>query len=73
MRNVFPIAALIACPMMLVGQTAAELVAKNLEARGGVEKIKAIKTLKMTARLQQGAFTAQITRTAMTPNSDSVA
>jgi len=68
MRNVFPIAALLACPMMLVGQTAAELVAKNLEARGGVEKIKAIKTLKMTARLQQGAFTAQITRTAMTPN-----
>ena len=56
MRNVFPIAAVMACPMFLAGQTAAELVAKNLEARGGVEKIKAIKTLKITGKLQQGAF-----------------
>lgn len=68
MRNVLPIAAIIACPMLLTGQTAAELVAKNLQARGGMEKIKAIKTLRMTGRLQQGGFSAQIARTSMAPN-----
>ena len=31
-------------------QTAEELVAKNLQARGGVDKIKAINTLKMTGK-----------------------
>ncbi len=68
MRHVFMIAAAIACPVMLAGQTAAELVAKNLEARGGIEKIKAIKTLRMTGRLQQGGFVVQVTRTAVAPN-----
>jgi len=32
-------------------QTADELVAKNLQAKGGIEKIKAIKSLRMTAAL----------------------
>ncbi len=68
MRHVFPMIVWIACPGLLAGQTAEELVAKNLEARGGIEKIKAIKTLRMTGRMQQGAFSAQVTRTAMAPN-----
>ena len=40
------------------GQTAEELVARNLQAKGGLEKIKAIKTIRMTGRLQQGDFVA---------------
>ena len=35
-------------------QTAEELVAKNLQARGGVEKIKAVNTLKMTGKAYVG-------------------
>ena len=35
-------------------QTADELVAKNLEARGGAEKIKAVNTLKMTGKVYMG-------------------
>ena len=35
-------------------QTAEELVAKNLQARGGVDKIKAINTLKMTGKAYVG-------------------
>lgn len=56
------------CWVQLPGQTAAELVARNLDARGGIENIKAIKTLRITGRLQQGSFTARITRTSMAPN-----
>ena len=35
-------------------QTAEELVAKNLQAKGGVDKIKAINTLKMTGTVYVG-------------------
>jgi hypothetical protein len=41
-------------------QTADELVAKNLHAKGGLDKIKAIKTLRMKGRLNQGGFTAVV-------------
>jgi hypothetical protein len=40
-------------------QTADELIAKNIEAKGGMEKIKAIKTLRMTGKYEgAGGFTA---------------
>jgi hypothetical protein len=48
--------------------TAEELVAKNTEAKGGLAKIKAIKTLRMTGRLQQGAFAAEVGQEAKAPN-----
>ena len=35
-------------------QTADELIAKNIEARGGIEKMKAIKTLRMTGKFDGG-------------------
>jgi outer membrane lipoprotein-sorting protein len=41
-------------------QTADELVAKNIQAKGGLEKIQAIKTLRMKGRLNQGGFTAVV-------------
>jgi hypothetical protein len=41
-------------------QTADELLAKNLHAKGGLDKIKAIKTLRMKGRLNQGGFTAVV-------------
>ena len=44
-------AALLVAPRAAAAQTVDELIAKNLEARGGLEKLKAVQTLKMTARL----------------------
>ena len=41
-------------------QTADELVNKNVQAKGGIEKIKAIQTLRMKGRLNQGSFTARV-------------
>jgi len=49
-------------------QTAEELVDKNIQAKGGLEKIKAIHSLHMTGKLTGGGFTATVTQDAMRPN-----
>jgi Outer membrane lipoprotein-sorting protein len=43
-------------------QTVDEIIAKNIEARGGMEKLRAIKTLRVTARYSQGDFRAKYTQ-----------
>jgi len=59
---------MVCCAGLALGQTADELVAKNLQAKGGVEKIKAITTAKSTGRLQQGPFSAQVGQEAKAPD-----
>lgn len=50
-------------------QTAEELVAKNIEAKGGMEKIKAIKSLRSTGKLVAGGgFTASVGQENQRPN-----
>lgn len=49
-------------------QTAEELVAKNLQAKGGLEAIKAIKSLRMTGNLQQGTFVIPTEEDAKAPD-----
>lgn len=56
------------CAATATAQTAEELVAKNTEAKGGIAKIKAIKTLRMTGRLQQGDFTAVVGQEGKAPD-----
>jgi hypothetical protein len=54
---------------LAAAQTAEELVARNLEAKGGLEKIKAIRSLRMTGKMQQGGgFTAVVGSSAVAPN-----
>jgi hypothetical protein len=54
---------------LAAAQTAEELVARNLQAKGGSEKIRAIRSLRMTGKVQQGGgFTAQISSTGVAPN-----
>jgi hypothetical protein len=48
-------------------QTAEELVAKNLQARGGVDKIKAVNTLKMTGKMYVG-INADVSQEQKRPN-----
>ena len=53
---------------LLMGQTAEELVQRNLQAKGGADKIKALRTLRMTGKVQQGPMTARLGSDAMAPN-----
>jgi hypothetical protein len=68
MRRIVFLFGLSAGSMLLSAQTAEELVAKNILAHGGVEKIKSIKTLRMTGRLLSGSFQAQVGQDAMSPD-----
>ena len=56
------------CAAVLFAQTAESLIARNLEAKGGLEKIKAIKSYRYTGKFQQGSFTARITQEAKAPD-----
>lgn len=70
MRRVLIVLMAIACLSVLAkSQTAEELVEKNIEAKGGMEKIKAIKSLRMTGKLDAGGgFTAIAAQENMRPN-----
>jgi outer membrane lipoprotein-sorting protein len=47
-----PLIAALAAPA--AAQTVDELIAKSLEARGGLEKLKAVRTVRMTGRMSMG-------------------
>jgi hypothetical protein len=49
-------------------QTAEELVNKNIEAKGGMDKIKAVKTWRMTGKQIGGGITATVGQENMRPN-----
>jgi hypothetical protein len=69
MRKTAPVVAgLLFLAVSARAQTADELVAKNIQAKGGLEKIKAIQSLRMKGRLNQGGFTAQIGQEGKRPN-----
>ena len=49
------------CGIVSHSQTADELIAKNIQARGGMEKMKAIRNIRMTGRFEGGGgFTASV-------------
>lgn len=45
-------------PMGLQAQTVDEIIAKNVQARGGLEKLRAIKTMRVTAKFSQDRLRA---------------
>lgn len=52
------LASLLFLPFALPGQTVDDIIAKNIQARGGLEKLRALKTLRIAARLSQDSFRA---------------
>ena len=60
--------AAVCCAVMMSAQTAEELVAKNLQARGGIGKIKAMYSFRATGTLQQGARAAEVGEEAKEPS-----
>ena len=63
-------AAIVSCVLAVpaAAQTVDELIAKNLEARGGVAKIKAAQTMKMVAHLSSQGMDLPMTLYAKRPN-----
>lgn len=51
---------LLSMPLAAGAMTADELIAKNVEARGGLAAIRAIASLKLTGKLQSGGFEATV-------------
>jgi len=61
MRVLWSLAGLmLALPWSLSAMDAEELIAKNIEARGGIAAIRAIQSLKLSGKLQQGGFEAAV-------------
>jgi len=57
------------CGGFCCSQTADELIAKNIQARGGLEKMQAIKTIRMTGKFEGGGgFTAAVGQENERPN-----
>ncbi len=61
------VAGILCLTALATAQTAEELVAKNLQARGGIDKIKAVNTLKMSGTAYVG-ITAGISQENKRPN-----
>lgn len=68
MGYVTKVTAGLAFAALLSAQTAEELVSKNLQAHGGVEKLKALHSLRMTGKMQQGSLSIQIGLDTLAPN-----
>lgn len=56
------LAVVLLLPAVAQAQTVDEIIAKNAQARGGLEKLKSVKTMRMTARVSAGSFRAQYVR-----------
>ena len=68
MLRTLAMVALVGFSTLVAAQTADEIVSKNLVAKGGTEKIKALKSLKITGRFQQGDFQADVGQDSRAPN-----
>jgi hypothetical protein len=70
MRHALTVLIAVCCLGILsYSQTADELIAKNIQARGGMEKMKAIKTLRITGKFEGGGgFTASVGQENQRPN-----
>ncbi|HVO81807.1 MAG TPA: hypothetical protein VMT28_13815 [Terriglobales bacterium] len=64
----FVLLAVLSFNPMASSQTAQELVAKNIEAKGGLDKIEAIKTFRKTGKFSQQGFNAVVNQENMRPN-----
>ena len=59
LRNFLPLLAALAVISISAGaQTVDEVIAKNVQAHGGLEKLKSVQSLRTTAKYSQGAFRA---------------
>ena len=57
-RFLLPVAAMAFFSLAAQAQTVDEIVAKNIQAHGGADKLKSVGTMRLTAKFSQGSFRA---------------
>ncbi len=67
-RTLLTIAAAMMMAVMVQAQTVDEIIAKNLEAKGGLENIKAVKSMKLTGKMSMGQMEAPFVVTMKRPS-----
>ncbi|HUJ94844.1 MAG TPA: hypothetical protein VLW84_06250 [Terriglobales bacterium] len=68
-RSLVVLLAVSFCTLPAISQTAEELVAKNIEAKGGIDKIRALNTIRMTGRAElPGGFVGMVSQENKRPN-----
>src|SRR5947208_6153644 len=67
LRKLLTIAALVLLPWTAGAQTVDEIIAKNIQARGGLEKLKSMKSIRNTAEFSAGSFRAKVVQEAKRP------
>jgi hypothetical protein len=68
MQSKAALMAALLCAGIATAQTVDEIIAKNIQARGGLEKIKAVKTMRITGKIDQGGFRAGFVQENLRPN-----
>jgi outer membrane lipoprotein-sorting protein len=69
MRKLFLVIGILAVlTPALLAQTVDEIIAKNVEARGGLDKIKSVQSIKITGHMAMGPMEAPITMIQKRPN-----
>ena len=67
LRKILTITSIILLPLAARAQTVDEIIAKNVQAHGGMEKLKAVKSIRNTAELSQGSFRAKVVQEGKRP------
>jgi len=60
LRNILTIATIVLLPLVGGAQTVDEIIAKNIQAHGGLEKLKLVKSIRNTAEFTEGSFRAKV-------------
>jgi outer membrane lipoprotein-sorting protein len=69
LRKILTIAvALILLPLAIDAQTVDEIIAKNIQAHGGVEKLKAVQTLRESGKYNAGSLNAEVVQEGKRPD-----
>ncbi len=55
-------------PFLTRAQTVDEIIAKNIQAHGGLEKLKSVETKRMTGKFSAGSFRAEVVQENKRPN-----
>jgi outer membrane lipoprotein-sorting protein len=67
LRQILTIAAIALLPLAGGAQTVDEIIAKNIQAQGGMEKLKSVKSIRNTAELSEGSFRAKVVQEGKRP------